>query len=235
MHTLNSSHPPFLNTVTRQAEAFDCHLSLQKAFGHPFTQSVDPFHHRLLNRLQKADPYDPWLQRAWAVVLRATGRAQEAAAHAQAALGLFHQAAERALGGKAQEVEEEEQQGAGDEASGATVDGTPPLGLDGRPLAAAGLIAETRASIEELVRSLGALGLEPRVVCASLRQYEDAAFGSLRALVEGGRGEPGMPMLLDAQSTQLLRFAEGLGCAAGGVGNGLSSDEPLGNNARDEL
>ena len=235
MHTLNSSHPPFLNTVTRQAEAFDCHLSLQKAFGHPFTQSVDPFHHRLLNRLQKADPYDPWLQRAWAVVLRATGRAQEAAAHAQAALGLFHQAAERALGGKAQEVEEEEQQEAGDEASGAATNNTPPLGLDGQPLAAAGLVAETRASVEELVRSLSALGLEPRVVCASLQQYEEAALGSLRALVERGNAEPGMAMLLDAQAAQLLRFAEGLGCAAGGAGDGAASDEPLGSSTRDEL
>lgn len=197
---------------------------------------MDPFHHRLLNRLQKADPYDPWLQRAWAVVLRATGRAQEAAAHAQAALGLFHQAAERALGGKAQEVEGEEREAGDEEASaGATVNDTPPLGLDGEPLAAAGLVAETRASIEELVRSLSALGLAPRVVCASLRQYEDAAFGSLRALVEQGNAEPGMAVLLDAQSAQLLRFAEGLGCAAGGVGDGAPGDEPLGSSTRDEL
>lgn len=212
-HTLPHS-VPLPTTLHTQAEPLRCHLSLLNLFGAPYQRNVDPFHHKLLNYLQRADANDPWLQRAWARVLQSDDRGQEALAHLQATLTLFHDATETVL----RQVHTGEEGGKEEGEDGGAPVHAVPLNSEGCPMDAVALIDEVSTSIKDLVQALLEQGWSLESACSSLKQYEDAAFGSIRAtLSSGNEGNSnhsfrGLEMLLESKSIALYRFAESLGC-----------------------
>lgn len=145
--------------------------------------------------MQKADPSDPWLQSAWAQVLQAESRDQEALAHLRAAAMLFQDAARRLLGAEP---------GAGD-------DEPLPLGRDGEPLRPGGAVGQLAAAHVQLEQGMKAVGYGQQTRCQVLG-YGLRALQDLQPLAGA---QPALARLLEAKVLEMHMAMDGLGgCAA---------------------